>query len=897
VPANTREKRVSVPWKEFQNNPISEEQHNKWKKDDAFLNGMAIIAGKLWHNNRKKGLFLILVDLDNQLAIDEFCTRNGIKTPLRELSQSMIIEQHQDELNKAHVIFYASHPFPKKSSDTATLGSVLEHNEIPAIEVKGLGEHGLLFVSPSPHRNGNHYQIIGTREPVVNDQLLGHLEVICAKYGIRYSASGSDASTINADALIPIKDLFKSGTKILEGHNRHEALLRVMESLLIRNQNIIDGLTIKKLAQNWNDSFCQPPLDKQEFERQWKDAVKFIHAINKQRAIEQYQYEERKKREIIELERTNSEARKNEGKNPLRIGVLVRLNEEGINHCATGQISSLGFLYKMVRSAHARCSKCGQERETIFLHPKRIQYFNDHFEPLTLCQFYFKSMHCDGMVKIEPRYVNALDVEVRDTNSLQDIDRLKCILFEDDTKNVGIGENVTIVGSIYMETAGKSGVTFPVSYIQSIKYEDREKEELTRLDIEAIKRFRKRIRDDQELISKFVSMMACNVFGHDNIKEGILYMVTNAKQDKRERRERIHGAIISEPGRAKTALLMYTTKLITRSTFETAQMSTGLSLLAIVEKNGETKMLRLGPVSYSLFACIDEFNKLTNVDQEKFFGVMQEGYFTNNKFGINQKITVATTILVSLNPPEGSRSIPDSDGKIDLTDLNIISPIWDRFDFKFYIPPMNEFEVRRLANAKAEQEEGEVPDYSRFIRRWIAYAKQYFNPRLTLEAKSILIEAYTQMNRKNRFVSPRRLETLFNATKARARFLLKNEADSTDAIAIVKFYGKMIENYESGIIEAKDVLEVATDECFRILGQTCLNQSVQYTFKELLEEACRRNPQVENYIKSGVPKKDFFDRSNNKQARVIYERLMSKHPEIQIVSKNPTTLLLAENRK
>ena len=55
---------------------------------------MAIIAGKVWHNETKKDLYLILVDLDNQKAIDEFCTRNDVMTPLTELanSKSVIVE-------------------------------------------------------------------------------------------------------------------------------------------------------------------------------------------------------------------------------------------------------------------------------------------------------------------------------------------------------------------------------------------------------------------------------------------------------------------------------------------------------------------------------------------------------------------------------------------------------------------------------------------------------------------------------------------------------------------------------------------------------------------------------------------------------------------------------------
>ena len=295
----------------------------------------------------------------------------------------------------------------------------------------------------------------------------------------------------------------------------------------------------------------------------------------------------------------------------------------------------------------------------------------------------------NGRLKATPEYVSAIDIEVSDPATLQDTDRLRYILFADGTKDVGIGENATILGTIYMETPKKNGPTFPVAYAQTLKYEDREQEELSRLDIEGIKRFRAKFPDDEELIRQLVEMTACNIIGLDDIKEGILYMVTNAKQDKRDKRERIHGIIVSDPGRAKTALLIYATKLMTRTTFAAAQMSTGLSLLLIVEKSGDTKIRRLGPVPRSLFACIDEFNKLSYDDQTKFYGIMQEGAFSGAKYGIKSNVVAPTTILASINPPEGSKSAtPDKDGRIDLTDINIVKPILDRFDFKMYIPPM-----------------------------------------------------------------------------------------------------------------------------------------------------------------------------------------------------------------
>ena len=513
--------------------------------------------------------------------------------------------------------------------------------------------------------------------PEIADFLYEHLQNILKKYSIQYPTNSNNSTDENTSNLVSIQDLFKPGTQIIEGDNRHEGLLRAMESLILRNQTILSLEKIRKLSEEFNVDHCKPSLEKREVEKQWRCAIKFVGEINKQRACEQYQLEERQKRELVELELANSEERENEKKNPLRIGVLARLNEEGKNHYANGQLSSLGVLYKRVRSAYAKCHKCGRYKETVFLHPETKNYFLEHFGN-GICMYRFKNSECDGVVRVEPRWVNALDTEISDTSSLQDIDRLKCILLGDDTKDVGIGENVSVFGSIYMETTGKSGsgVTYPVSYIQSIQYEGREQEELTKMEIEGIRRFRNKFPNDNNFIAKLVSMTALNVIGLDHIKEGILYMAARAKPDDPNKRERIHGIIISLPGMAKTALLNYATNLMERSTFETAQLSTGLSLIVMVENTGEMKVLRLGPVSTSLFACIDEFNRLSGHDQDKFFGVMEEGRTTTSKFGRKVKVTAPVTILASMNPPEGSDY--DSDGRIDLQSMNVIAPVLDR---------------------------------------------------------------------------------------------------------------------------------------------------------------------------------------------------------------------------
>jgi hypothetical protein len=273
IPADTRNKVTNIQWTEYQDNPVSVEQFNKWKSNKHFNKGIGIILGKVWHNEQKKGLYLVGIDCDNSKAIEEICCRNGKTISLSELAQWTVVEQHLDDVTKAHILVYSHKPYPKKSSNktNSNMISKIDGNESPALEVKSLGSHGILFVSPSIHEKGEPYQIIGTKEPIISDDFDEHIDNICRKYSISYLDRNG-----RSNGLQPIQELFKTDFKIFEGHNRHEALMRVMESLIVRNSSILSQEQIKTLTHQWNDLHCSPPLDNTEFERQWKCAATFI---------------------------------------------------------------------------------------------------------------------------------------------------------------------------------------------------------------------------------------------------------------------------------------------------------------------------------------------------------------------------------------------------------------------------------------------------------------------------------------------------------------------------------------------------------------------------------------------------------------------------------------------
>jgi hypothetical protein len=288
-------------WKDWQLKSLPEDLFKKWKNENAYADGIGVLVGKVWRGDHT-GEYFIFVDLDNLRAIEEFCEKDGRKgLTLKDFGDKFLIEQHLDNTSKAHVFFFAKAAFPKKSSDVNRIDDpkVFEDNRLPALEIKGRGTHGISFSSPSFHKHGHRYQIVSncaipiTLDEHAAEEMKQHLDSICRKYDLPYLAlENSDGKS-----LVPIADLFKDDFVILENHNRHEALLRVIESLIKRNYGILQPADIRKIAYEWNQKHCKPPLDDKEFEKQWRDGAKWI--LPKIKEEESKQEEEHK--QVLEL--------------------------------------------------------------------------------------------------------------------------------------------------------------------------------------------------------------------------------------------------------------------------------------------------------------------------------------------------------------------------------------------------------------------------------------------------------------------------------------------------------------------------------------------------------------------------------------------------------------------
>ncbi|MFL6421057.1 MAG: hypothetical protein ACJ71P_16855, partial [Nitrososphaeraceae archaeon] len=91
-----------------------EEIHIQWKQQGTFSQGIAIILGRVWHREDKRDQYFTFLDADKHKAIDELSSRNGKTITLQEMAhKKFLIEQHKDNLEKAHIYFYSPVPFPR----------------------------------------------------------------------------------------------------------------------------------------------------------------------------------------------------------------------------------------------------------------------------------------------------------------------------------------------------------------------------------------------------------------------------------------------------------------------------------------------------------------------------------------------------------------------------------------------------------------------------------------------------------------------------------------------------------------------------------------------------------------------------------------------------------------
>ena len=133
IPANTKEKNTFENWSQWQDNPIPIELHEQRKKNGEYGNGIAVVTGKI-HKGKNEGNYFIGIDCDNKKAIDEICNSLRFKD-INEMSNWTRVEQHKDNVNKAHIYILSPKLFKNKGRDPKQVEAE-SLDQIPAVEIK-----------------------------------------------------------------------------------------------------------------------------------------------------------------------------------------------------------------------------------------------------------------------------------------------------------------------------------------------------------------------------------------------------------------------------------------------------------------------------------------------------------------------------------------------------------------------------------------------------------------------------------------------------------------------------------------------------------------------------------------------------------------------------------------
>ncbi len=266
IPADAISKKPLVSWKEdrrgnWQIEPIPQSIHDDWKMTKSFEKGMAVICGKVHHNKNKLDLYLCAIDADNKKGIEVLHSKG-----IDYLASKTLVERHANP-NKAHFYFYTHKPMPKKSSDAVNMELVekMETNEIPSLEMKGDGTHGIMYCTPSPHKDGSRYEILDNKVPVILDDIGDVVNKICDEFSLGRGSGNK----------VTMQVLMDDETRVVKGSNRHEALMRYAESILRKYPRMEEAI-FNDVIMAKNKRMCVPPLDDEQVEIQIKCAVDFI---------------------------------------------------------------------------------------------------------------------------------------------------------------------------------------------------------------------------------------------------------------------------------------------------------------------------------------------------------------------------------------------------------------------------------------------------------------------------------------------------------------------------------------------------------------------------------------------------------------------------------------------
>src|SRR3989339_1104329 len=258
---------------------------------------------------------------------------------------------------------------------------------------------------------------------------------------------------------------------------------------------------------------------------------------------------------------------------------------------------------------------------------------------------------------------------------------------------------------------------------------------------------------DPNLFKKLSSSISPSVYGFQTIKEAILLQlfggIKKVKSDGGKTRGDIHVLLVGDPGVAKSVMLKFASTIAPKGRYVSGKAASAAGLTAAVVKDEFLKgwSLEAGAMVLSNkgMVCIDEIEKMDEQDRSAMHEALEQQTVTVSKANIQASLRAETTVLAAGNPKFGR-----FDPHTPITQQIDITPaLLSRFDVIFVIRDLpNQIQDEAIASHVLEEHQQEVVRDvidQKLVRKYVAYAKQKFKPKLSDEAADEIKQFYLKI--------------------------------------------------------------------------------------------------------------------------------------------------------
>ncbi|XP_037375756.1 DNA replication licensing factor MCM3 isoform X2 [Talpa occidentalis] len=399
-------------------------------------------------------------------------------------------------------------------------------------------------------------------------------------------------------------------------------------------------------------------------------------------------------------------------------------------------------------------------------------------------------------------------------------------------------------------------------------------------DIAKIKKFSKT--RSKDIFDQLAKSLAPSIHGHDYVKKAILCLLLGGVERDLENGSHIRGDInvllIGDPSVAKSQLLRYVLCTAPRAIPTTGRGSSGVGLTAAVTTDQETGERRLEAGAMVLadrgVVCIDEFDKMSDMDRTAIHEVMEQGRVTIAKAGIHARLNARCSVLAAANPVYGRYD----QYKTPMENIGLQDSLLSRFDLLFIMldqmdpeqdreisdhvlrmhryraPGEQDGDAMPLGSAvdvlatddpnfdQEDQQDTQIYDKhdnllhgtkkkkekmvsAAFMRKYIHVAK-IIKPILTQESAAYIAEEYSRLRSQDSMssdtartspVTARTLETLIRLSTAHAKARMSKTVDLQDAEEAVElvqyaYFKKVLEKEKKRKKRDEDESETEDEE-------------------------------------------------------------------------------------